>query len=54
MVKLYYWNGRPNVGDYYSYWLAKKLFKNVQHNLTHPNLAIVGSILGHKSLSMIH
>lgn len=45
MVKLYYWSDVINVGDYYAFWLAKKLYKEVQYS-TNPNLVITGSILG--------
>ena len=50
MVNLYYWNGRVNAGDYYSYWLAKKLYKEVTFS-TSPNLIIAGSILGDKHIN---
>jgi len=50
MVHLYYWNGKQNAGDYFSYWLIKKLYKNVDYS-ENPNLVATGSILGHKNLS---
>lgn len=50
MVKLYYWKNVKNAGDYYGYWLAKKLYKSVGYSET-PRLITVGSILGHKCVS---
>lgn len=50
MVNLYYWNGVKNAGDYYSMWLAKKLYKEVTFS-TSPNLIITGSILGDKHIN---
>lgn len=51
MIHLYYWNVKPNVGDYFSFWLAKKLYKDVFYTDVNPNLIITGSILGHKNLN---
>ena len=50
MIKLFYWNDIPNAGDYYSIWLAKKLYKNVCWS-AHPRYIITGSILGFKGIS---
>lgn len=51
MARLYYWHSRPNAGDYFSYWLAKKLYKTVVADSLSPNLIITGSILDHKMLN---
>ena len=47
MLKVYWWTGRKNVGDYYGHWLLDKL--KVAHTYTkiEPELAVCGSILQH-------
>lgn len=50
MIRLFYWKDKPNVGDYYAYWLARKLYTNVEYS-NRPNLIITGSILGWHPLS---
>ena len=50
-IKLYYWHQRPNVGDYYGYWLAKKLGLNINNDKPgFYDLAICGSILEHNQI----
>lgn len=52
MIRLYYWKQRPNAGDYYSYWITSKVFnQQVIYEDQNPNLAVVGSILDHKTLT---
>lgn len=51
MAKLYYWKGKENAGDYFAYWLAKKLYKHVEYSADNANLIITGSILATKALS---
>lgn len=52
MIRLYYWKELPNAGDYYSCWLASKVFcQGVTYEDQNPNLAVVGSILDHKHLT---
>lgn len=52
MIRLYYWNTVENVGDYYGYYLTKKLYPNDRVEWSNiPNLAVCGSILGHPCLN---
>lgn len=44
MLNVYYWNGRPNAGDYFTAWLLDKMNIEFKHSIR-ANLCITGSIL---------
>lgn len=49
VIPIYYWKGRPNVGDYFGYWLVTQMGYDLQVNTVGgARLATVGSILEHK------
>ena len=48
MLKLYYWNGHANAGDYFGAWLLKKMNINFEYSKTNPDICIAGSILKHE------
>lgn len=50
-VKIYWWNGEPNAGDYYSKWLASKMFgQTLFIHSKEPDFVCCGSILSHAGL----
>lgn len=50
MINLYWWNKRPNIGDYFGNWLLQKLNFNSNYCSENPDLAICGSILEHTQI----
>lgn len=49
MLKVYWWTGRQNVGDYYGHWLLDKLRVEHTYDNVTPDLAVCGSILQHRN-----
>lgn len=50
-INVYWWNGTPNAGDYYSKWLASKMFGQTTFlHSKEPDFVCCGSILSHAGL----